>query len=192
MTVLARAGRGAWPDGPLTAGEGGANVAGMRPSWLVTVAVLAGARPVMAEAPARFPAPSGPDIVIESQPDRSTTNVAVLASLAGAGVLLGGVGLYFHLDSRSASDDVGANKPTNLPWTAADQRTYDRAHSSALAAGILYGLGGGLLVTAIVGLIVTEPKSETLVIHPHGNPQAGPTIAPVPGGGAVLGGWWKF
>jgi len=123
------------------------------------------------------------DIVVTTTPDRSPKNVAILASIAGAAAVLGGIGVYYNLDSKSAADDVSAHQPMSLPWTPQRQATYDQAHDSAVKAEIFYGVGGALLIGAVVGLIVTQPKAETTVIHPHVE------VAP---GGAVLGGSWRF
>jgi hypothetical protein len=123
------------------------------------------------------------DIVVTTEGARSPKNIAILASIAGAGALLGGVGVYFNLQSRSAADDVSANSATSTPWTAARQATYNSAHDDGVKAGIFYGIGGALIVGAVVGLILTVPKEETTVIHPHINVQPG---------GATLGGSWSF
>lgn len=123
------------------------------------------------------------DIVVTSTPDRSSKNVAILASIAGAAAVFGGLGLYYNLDSKSAADEVSAHRPMSVPWTADRQATYDRAHDSAVKAEVFYGVGGALLIGAVVGLIVTQPQTETTVIHPH--------LAVGPGG-AVLGGSWSF
>lgn len=123
------------------------------------------------------------DIVVTTEGERSAKNIAILASIAGAGALLGGIGVYFNLDSRSAADSVSANSPTSTPWTPARQTTYDRAHDSGVKAEIFYGVGAALVVGAAVGLIVTTPAPETTVIHPH------ITVQP---GGATLGGSWSF
>jgi len=123
------------------------------------------------------------DIVVTSTGERSAKNIAILASVAGAAALIGGLGVYYNLDSKSASDEVSAHRPLSVPWTTDRQATYDRAHDSAVKAEIFYGVGGALLIGAVVGLIVTQPKTETTVIHPH--------VAVGPGG-AVLGGSWSF
>jgi len=123
------------------------------------------------------------DIVVTTPGERSTKNIAILASIAGAGALFGGLGVYFNLDSRSAADSVSAHSPTSTPWTPERQATYDRAHDSGVKAGIFYGIGGALIIGAVVGLIATVPASETTVIHPH------ITVQP---GGATLGGSWSF
>lgn len=138
-----------------------------------------------------FPSPRGKDVVIVAYPDRSTKNVAIMGALAGAGVVAGAFGLYFHLDSRSASDEVSAHKATNVPWTQDQQDTYDRANRSATAAGVLYGIGGGLILATAVMFIVTEPKPETMIIHPHVDPKPTALVAPTRGG-AMIGGAWRF
>jgi hypothetical protein len=125
------------------------------------------------------------DIVIKVDRDRDAKNIALLASLAGIGVVLGGTGLYFNLDSRSAAEAVSPRHPTNQPWTAAQQADFDRAHSSGIKAGVFYGLGGACVIAAVVTMIATAPGSETTVIHPHY------AVAPTPGG-AVVGKVWSF
>lgn len=161
------------------------------------VAALVASGPVRADAPAGQPVvapPSvaapvavAPDIVITSTPERSTKNIEMLSAIAGSAVVLGGIGLYFHLDARDASDMVGAKTFTNQPWTSAQQALVDRAHSSSTKAEVFYALGGAALIGAIVELILTAPEEERTVIHPH----ATPTVAPAPGG-AVVGGTWRF
>lgn len=130
-----------------------------------------------------FAAPKGKDIVIKQYPDRSRTNVIALWSTAGAGVLLGGVGLAFHLDYRSKSDDLASKRFTGAPWTEGRQATYDDAHRSSVYAGVFYGLGGATLLAATIAFIVTEPKAETIIIHPHVDPKPG---------GAIIGGGFSF
>jgi len=127
------------------------------------------------------------DIVVTTDRDRDSKNIAILASIAGAGAILAGVGVYYNLDSQDAANAVSPRMPTGAAWTADRQADYDRAHESGVKAGIFYGLGGAALITATVMFIVTAPGSETTVIHPH----YAPTVAPTPGG-AMLGGTWSF
>jgi hypothetical protein len=134
-----------------------------------------------------FPAPRGKDFVIVSYPDRSSQNITTLAVLGGSGVVAGAIGLYFHMRYRSASDEVGADHFTGELWTPERQDLYDRAHSSSIAAGVFYGLGGGLLLATAITYIVTEPKPEKMVIHPHTSAVVAPTR-----GGALVGGAWSF
>src|SRR4051794_8872680 len=48
------------------------------------------------------------DIVVTTEGERSSKNIAILASIAGAAVVFGGLGLYYNLDAKSASDEVSA------------------------------------------------------------------------------------
>lgn len=129
------------------------------------------------------------DIVIEVPGERSTENKLVLGGIAGAGFVVGAIGLYFHLDSRSASNDVSSDKFTGHAWTAEDDALVDRADRSRSRAIIGYSIGGALIAGAVVAYILTEPKSETAVIHPHGH--GTPSVTPTEGG-ALLGGLWSF
>jgi len=129
------------------------------------------------------------DIVIEVPGERTMDNKLLLGGLAGAGFLVGAVGAYFHLDSRSAANDVSSAKYTGHAWTSEDEALVDRADRSKTRAIVGYSVGGALLIGAVVAFIVTEPRSETTVIHPHG--RGSPTLAPT-SGGAVLGGMWTF
>jgi hypothetical protein len=156
------------------------------------LAAVIGMVPAIAHADddvAQFPDPTGPAYTVTSHGDRSTNNKLALASIAGGGLLLGAVGLYFHLDSRDAADQVGSLVETSHTWSAADQAVYDRAGSSGTKAKAFYALGSLAVLTAIVGYIITEPPTETTVIRPHRAPK--PVVAPEPGG-AVLGGVWSF
>jgi hypothetical protein len=145
-------------------------------------AVPADGTPIVPNAPR--------DIVIVTPGSRSTTTIIVLASVAGAAVVMGGIGVYWNLDAQSAANNVSASMPTGLPWTAADQQEYERAHDSSVKAGVFYGIGGGLLIGAVVGLILTVPPSTKSVIHPS-MARVVPTLSPAHGGG-VFGGAWSF
>jgi hypothetical protein len=134
-----------------------------------------------------FPAPRGKDVVIVSYPERTKSNITMLATTAGASVVLGAVGLYFHLDARSASNEVSAKSYTSEPWSTDKADTFDRAHRSSVMAGVFYGIGGGLLLTTAIMYIATEPKAEKIVIHPHTSALVIPTR-----GGAMVGGAWRF
>lgn len=130
-----------------------------------------------------FAAPKGKDIYIKQYPDRSKKNVITLWSTAGVGVLLGGVGLAYHLDYRSKSNDLSSKRFTGETWTPELQGTYDDAHHSSVMAGVFYGVGGAALLGATIAYIVTEPKVETIVIHPHVDAKSG---------GAIIGGGFSF
>jgi len=128
------------------------------------------------------------DIVIETPGERSTNTKLLLAGLAGAGALVGGLGVYWHLDSRTAADEVSAGKYTGMAWTTEDVALADRADRSKTRATVAYSIGGALVVGAVIAFIATDPPSETVVIRPS---RGTPTVAPTEGG-AVLGGMWSF
>jgi hypothetical protein len=174
----------------------------MRPSWLVGAALMM-PHAARADEPPRsedggadyFPAPTGKDIVLEIPGERSPKTLAVVGGLVGGALIAGGIGLYYNLDSRSAADAVSAHEPNGRVWTVADQADVTRAHDSGTRAAIGYGIGGALLIGAAVTYILTEPRSEKRIIHPHGTGATAPTPVPsvVPAsGGAVLGGQWSF
>lgn len=155
----------------------------------VLLLLVAATRVARADEPADpndtlvYKAPTGHDIVVVTDNDRSTSNIALVSGMAGAGALLGGVGLYFHLDSRSESSKVSATVPTSRPWLPSDQAAVDQAASDRTKAVIFYSLGGALVVAAAVMLIVTDPGSTTTVIHPH------TALVPVPGGAIAMHAW---
>lgn len=128
------------------------------------------------------------DIVIETPGERTPQQKVLVGGLAGAGVLLGALGVYFHLDSRDASDAVTADGFTGQAWTADKQDAVDRGDRSRTMAAVGYCVGGALLIGAVISLIVTEPETEVTVIRPRA---AAPTVSPTDGG-AVFGGTWSF
>jgi len=138
-----------------------------------------------------FAAPKGKDIVVESRDDRPTSNLVLLGALGGGVAVLGGIGVYFNLDSKSAADKVSAHKFTGQAWTSEQQADYDRSKSSAVLTGVFYGIGGALLLGTIITFIVTEPKAETIIIHPHAASKPTALVAPTDGG-ALVGGRWSF
>jgi len=127
------------------------------------------------------------DIVIETPGERSPTNKLVIAGLTVAGGIAGGLGVYWHLDGRSAADDVSADSFTGEVWNADRDALVDRADRARTRAAIAYGVGGALLVAAVIAVIATEPESTTTVIHTT----PVPTVSPIEGG-AMLGGAWSF
>ncbi len=132
----------------------------------------------------------GRDIVVRYRADRPKKNIVTLALLGGSSVVFGAIGLYFNLEARSASDEVSALKFTGRPWTPERQDRYDEAVRDSTIAGVMYGIGGALLLTTAVYYIVTEPAQEEMVITPNSRrPHA--LVTPTPGG-AFVGGGWSF
>jgi|HubBroStandDraft_6_1064221.scaffolds.fasta_scaffold169310_3 hypothetical protein len=163
----------------------------MRRAWAIA-AVLGASPPIHADAPAAVVGNAnvvGADhpIVVTTPGERSAQNIQLVAGIAGIGLVLTGLGVFYHLDSRSTSNTVSASGPTDQPWTDADQAQYDHAHSLAVEAGVFYGLGGAVLVGALVMWLVTAPDEQRVVIQPR----VMPTVTPAPGG-ALLGGAWRF
>lgn len=126
------------------------------------------------------------EIVINVPGIRAKQTRIVLGSLLAAGTVSGLLGVYFHLESRSAANDVSAGVFSGKAWTPERQDRFDDGESNKTRAGIAYAVGGAFVIGAIVALIVTDPKSEQAVIRPR---HAG--IVPVPGG-AVAGAGWSF
>ncbi len=151
---------------------------------MASALIIAGiALPAIARAGDR-----GREIVIVTPGERTLGNKLVLGGIAGAGAIVGAIGVYFHLDSRSASDAVSADAKTGHAWSQDDVDQVDRASSSRTRTEICYGVGGALLIGAVIALIATEPSSETTVIRPH---SATPTVTPTVGG-AMVGSVWSF
>ncbi len=132
----------------------------------------------------------GRDIVVRYTPNRTKQNITLVASIAGGAVLFGAIGLYFHFDANSASDEVSAKTFTGRAWTAERQEYFDQAERSSTIAGVMYGIGGALLLTTAVVYIVTEPSREEIVITPR-SATPKPTVSPTRGG-AIVGGAWRF
>jgi hypothetical protein len=133
----------------------------------------------------------GRKIVVRYTPSRSGENITKVALLAGGSVLFGAVGLYFHYDSRSVSDEVSAHKFTGRPWTQDRQDLYDEANRSASIATVSYAIGGALLLTTAVFYMVTAPEQQTMDINPHTNAKPTALITPTRGG-ALVGTGWRF
>lgn len=123
------------------------------------------------------------DIVIKVDRDRSLENKLVVGGLAVFGAALAGVGLYYNLDSRTAANNVSPTQQTTLTWGPELQAELDRAHSSGVKAEIFYALGGAFVVSSIVTLVLTDPGTETTVIHPR------TAIAPTRGGAFIARSW---
>ena len=141
-----------------------------------------------------YVAPPSKDIVITAPGERTTKNLATLGAIAGAGLVVGAVGIYFNLDARDAANQVTATTAidpiaglhgSGKTWTIADQALVDRANSSSTKAEVFYAIGGAAVVAAVVAYIVTAPPEQRTVIHTHA------AIAPARGG-AVVGEWWSW
>jgi hypothetical protein len=135
------------------------------------------------------------DISFRTDIPRTRTQRIVIASLFGGAAVFGGLGLAFHLDSRSKSDEVSAlGEHTGRIWDAAHEDTRASAETSRTLAIVGYSLGGALVIAGAVALYVTEPGTTIVTV---GTERAAPaptvpvSLVPVRGG-AVVGGAWSF
>jgi hypothetical protein len=127
------------------------------------------------------------DITIEVPGERSRDNKLLVGGLAAGGVLVSALAVYWHLDSRDASNEVSADEPTGKAWTDEQLGLVDRADRSRTRAIVAYSLGGAILIGTIVTYIITAPKSETTVIH------TGVAVGPVEhGNGGMVTKLWSF
>jgi hypothetical protein len=140
--------------------------------------------PVTSEAPV---ARTGSrDITIEVPGERTRNNKLIIGGIAAGGVLVGALGLYFHLDSRDAANEVSADRFNGKSWSQKQIDLVARADRSKTRAEVSYVIGGGLLLGAVIAYIVTSPKSETSVIHTS-------PVGVVPtGDGGMVTGMWSF
>ena len=176
--------RGAWADevGP----QGGPGETPVPPKKEEPPAEETPPRP-QSETPILYKKPIRPrEIVVDIPGLRSTQTKVMLYGLAAATTIVGSIGLYFHLGSRSAADDVSRSLFDGETWTQNRQARFDDGERDKSRATVAYTIGGLLLTGTIVALIVTEPKSERSIIRPR---HAG--IAPTQGG-AVAGAGWSF
>jgi hypothetical protein len=173
----------------LTAPRGRATLAPMR--VLATAVALALVAPAAAAAdPATPDRPARIDYfakqpqvrarVVKRQTERTPGQTAILLGLFGASAAAGGLGLYFHLESRDAAEEVGSvrSRPA-ATWTPARQATYDDAHVAGTRAITGYAAGGVLLGAALGYAWVTRSREREVVLVPVER-------------GAVVSTGWRF
>ncbi len=148
-------------------------------------------------------APSG-EISYRVDNPRTTRQRIVLGALFGGAALFGGVGVAFHLDSRSKSNAVTETGDLS-------GRTYDQAVNATRRAAlrsrtraiVAYGLGGALAAAGVVALILTEPGSREVKVGKKQQQSVPPPTVPVSlldvqpmllrgGAGVQLRGTWSF
>jgi hypothetical protein len=159
----------------------------------VLAAVLAAASP--AHADDLFGTKRDTDTVtVRRSRERCLRQKVLVGGLFGGAVVAVGAGLYFHMQSRDASNEVAAiGESTALTWTSERQETYDAALRDRTRAIVGYSAGGALLIGAVVALILTDPGTEVVKVGPKQEPEpAAP--APVsfgllPGGAYAEAGW---
>lgn len=167
---------------------------------LVPVVVLAGLATVPREACADTDyfgedAPTQ-DITFRTDLPRTRNQRIVIASLFGGAALFGAVGLAFHLDSRSKSDEISAlGDHTRVIWDDSHENTRTAARRSRTLAIAGYSAGGVLLVAGTIALYLTEPGTKVITVGEEAETAPAPivpvSLVPVPGG-AVVGRTWSF
>lgn len=118
----------------------------------------------------------------------------LLASLFGGAVAFGGLGLYFHLDSRDASDEISlvGGEPSRTYDRSVD-KTRDRALRSRVLAIVGYSVSGAFLVATIVAMAMTQPGEEIVTIDQEKAPKNTVPVSVIPiRGGAMVGKAWRF
>lgn len=127
------------------------------------------------------------DIKIEVPGERSRNNKLVIGGVAAAGAIVSLLGVYWHLDSRDASNEVSADAFTGKAWGDDEIALVDRAERSKTRAIVAYSIGGAMLVGAVAAWIFTAPRSETAIIR------TGVIVTPPDrGGGGVVSKMWSF
>ncbi|HTM21975.1 MAG TPA: hypothetical protein VL172_15745 [Kofleriaceae bacterium] len=165
---------------------------------LLLLLALATAAPsvALADPPDYFGGDAPPeDITFRNDKPRTTRQRILLAGLFGGAVVMGGVGLGFHLDSRSKSDQVSAvGDHTGRVYTAEVDDTRRAALRSRTLAIVGYSAGGALLLAGIITYFVTQPGSDVVTVGKPKNATPPPppvpvTIAPLPGGALAQAAW---
>jgi hypothetical protein len=153
------------------------------------LAVAAALAPLLAATPAR--AEDAAPLTFELDKERTVRQKILIASFGGGALLVGGVGLLFHLDSRDKSDSISASgRHTGMVYSEAIDDTRRAALRSRALTIASYGVAAGLLVTTLVLYVVTDPGTETITLD-EAQARLPVTLEPVAGG--ALGGLaWGF
>jgi hypothetical protein len=111
---------------------------------------IEGRVPAISELPPAYP-PKVDAAPISEQPTRAPRFRVASITAAGIGVAAIGVGAFFSMRARTASDDIyeTCGKPgANCQWSTALQATEDRGRQAAQLQWVFYGVGGAALITA--------------------------------------------
>lgn len=127
------------------------------------------------------------EITVEIPGERSRNNKIMCASITAAGAIASAFAVYWHLDSRDASNELSADAFTGEAWTPEKVALVERADRSKTRATVAYSIGGALLIGAIATWILTEPESETAIIR-----TGGVTVTPTFDGGGMVTKLWSF
>jgi hypothetical protein len=157
----------------------------------VRKAALALAVAVVASAVAPAARAESAALTFELDRERTFRQKMLIASFGAGALVVGGVGVLFHLDSRDKADAVSASgNHTGRIYDGDVDDTRRAALRSRALTIASYGLAGGLLVTTLVLYVVTDPGTETITLD-EAQARLPITIAPVTGG-AVADLAWGF
>ncbi len=121
---------------------------------------------------------------------RSNNNKILVVSLVGGAAVFGAVGLGFHLDSRSKSDEVSAlGDPTGLVWTQEREDTRLGALRSRNISIGFYAVGSALAAAAALTYVFTAPGDEVVSMSKGG--KVSPRFIATRRG-AMIGAGWSF
>jgi hypothetical protein len=151
---------------------------------------LALALAITLAAPAIVGAQGDDSMSFEVDKERTARQRVLIGSLLGGALVVGGIGLLFHLDSRDKSDEVSASGPhTGRVYTREVDDTRRAALRSRAVTVAAYGAGAGLVIASLVVFLVTDPGTETIVLGDRAAARPSIGLEPVAGGALVAGGW---
>lgn len=133
----------------------------------VILAIALAAAPARADTDYFSEAPETSAVKVRRGKSRTPAQRVTIAALLGGAAVAGGIGVWFHLDSRAAADEVSADSDRPVAtWTTGHQATYDRIDRSGTKAIVGYSVAGALLAGAIAYAFETRPGEEEVVLEP--------------------------
>ncbi len=102
---------------------------------------------------------------------------------AGVGVVAIGVGVVLGLRSSSISNELVQDSAAHKPWTPAEQSLYSQGSTFATTSTVLYVAGGVVAGAGALIAILGWPRKGAEASAP---PATTASIAPLPGGGALM------
>jgi hypothetical protein len=137
------------------------------------------------KAPDYFAAKPHGAIRIRRKRERCRADRMLIGGLLAGAAVTTGAGVYFHLDSRAAAEELSAKRLTNLRWSEELAETYDRGQRSGTLARVSYGLAGALAIGTLVAVWLTDPGEEVVELRVRAS-------ATVTDDGASVGAAWQF
>jgi hypothetical protein len=120
----------------------------------------------------KLPPPIAPDEVAGLEGDRGRSPLPILVLGTGAAALAAGGVVGFI--SRKTHDDYASTEVRTVADAERAQSLLARSERQARAAHALFGVGGGLVLTGVVLLVVMRPRREEPSVAV--TPALGPTV----------------